>query len=293
MRDDQDSLTRRRIMTRWPASKNERSSMTMTARARLIRPLAACGVILGFVAVVLALHGRVQAQAPRADQPSTKVELLFVQNATSGSFDGKTLTLKSVGPTLYFSDRPERITGQLRTSEFVGHWTKGADSFASNPPNATLSVFGAKEVNSSVVVLTNPKLAGNTLSYTVKVLEGKPPASFKESSLFIDIFGRWRMAAMGMAVGESRGYQEGEQARAPAPAPAPAYAPAPTYAPAPAAPAPAPAAQPAPAPVMTLTASQAAAVAKLKELKSLLTQGLISQAQYDADSKKLLDQIIQ
>lgn len=274
-------------MTRWLASTNERSAMTMRTRPRMIRPLAACGVILAFVAVVLALHGRVQAQAPRANQPSTKVELLFVQNATSGSFDGKTLTLKSVGPTLYFSDRPERITGQLRTSEFVGHWTKGADSFASNPPNATLSVFGAKEVNSSVVVLTNPKLDGNTLSYTVKILEGKPPASFKESSLFIDIFGRWRMAAMGMAVGETRGYQEGEQARAPAPAPAPAYAPAP------AAPAPAPVAQPAPAPATTLTASQAAAVAKLKELKSLLGQGLITQAQYDADSKKLVDQIIQ
>src|SRR4029077_5154286 len=128
MRDDQDSLTRRRIMTRWPASKNERSAMTMRTRARMIRPLAACGVILAFVAVVLALHGRVQAQAPRANQPPPKVERPFVQNATSGSFDGKTLTLKSVGPTLYFSDRPERITGQLRTSEFVSHWTKGADS---------------------------------------------------------------------------------------------------------------------------------------------------------------------
>ena len=270
-------------MTRWLASTNERSAMTMRARPRMIRPLAACGVILAFVAVVLALHGRVQAQAPRANQPSTKVELLFVQNATSGSFDGKTLTLKSVGPTLYFSDRPERITGQLRTSEFVGHWTKGADSFASNPPNATLSVFGAKEVNSSVVVLTNPKLDRDTLSYTVKIVEGKLPASFRESSLFIDILGRWRMAAMGMEVGETRGYQEGEQA-----ARAPAYAPA-----APAAPAPLPAAQPAPAPAMSLTASQAAAVAKLKELKSLLGQGLITQAQYDADSKKLVDQIIQ
>jgi len=80
MRDDQDSLTRRRIMTRWLASTNERSAMTMTTRPRMIRPLAACGVILAFVAVVLALHGRVQAQAPRANQPSTKVELLFVQH---------------------------------------------------------------------------------------------------------------------------------------------------------------------------------------------------------------------
>lgn len=269
-------------MTRWLASKNESASITMRARARMIRALAACGVILGFVAVVLVLHGRVQAQAPRADQPSTKVELLFVQNAASGSFDGKTLTLRGVGSTLFFSDRPERIAGHLRTSDFVGHWAKGSDNFAANPPNATLSVFGAKEASSIVVVLTNPRLDRNTLSYTVKIVEGKLPASFKESSLFIDILGRWRMAAMGMAVGESRGYQEGEQAaRAPAPAPAAA------------APAPPPAAQPAPAPATSLTASQAAAVAKLKELKSLLGQGLITQAQYDADSKKLVDQIIQ
>jgi hypothetical protein len=34
-------------------------------------------------------------------------------------------------------------------------------------------------------------------------------------------------------------------------------------------------------------------VAKLKELKTLLSQGLITQAQYDADSKKLIDQIVQ
>jgi hypothetical protein len=254
--------------------------MTMRARARSIRVLSV-GVIFGVVACGVALHGRVQAQpAPRADQSSSKVELLFVQNAASGNFDGKTLTLKGVGPTLFFSDRPERIAGQLRTSDFVGHWTKGADNFSANPPNATLSIFGAKEVSSIVVVLTNPKLDRNTLSYTVKILEGKLPGSFKESSLFIDILGRWRMAAMGMAVGESRGYQEGEQAaRAPAPAPA--------------APAPPPAAQPAPAPAAGVTAGQAAAVAKLKELKSLLGQGLITQAQYDADSKKLLDQIVQ
>jgi hypothetical protein len=260
--------------------------MTMRTHARLIRSLAVCGVIFGFVAVGLVPHGRVQAQpAPRADQPSTKVELLFVQNAASGNFDGRTLTLKGVGPTLFFSDRPERIAGQVRTSDFVGHWTKGADNFSANPPNATLSIFGAKEVSSIVVVLTNPKLDRNTLSYTVKILEGKLPGSFKESSLFIDILGRWRMAAAGMAVGESRGRAEGEAA-------AKASAPA-----APAAPAPQPAAQPAsppaPAPAAGLTATQAAAVAKLKELKSLLGQGLITQAQYDADSKKLLDQIVQ
>ena len=260
-------------MTRWPASKNERSSMTMRT---------ACGVILGFVAVVLALHGRVQAQAPRADQPTTKVELLFVQNATSGSFDGKTLTLKGVGPTLYFSDRPERITGQLRTSEFVGHWTKGADSFATNPPNATLSVFGAKEVSSTVVVLTNPKLdrqhallhgqdsRGQASRFLQRVFAVHRHPRAVEDGRHGD-GGRGISRIPGRATGG-----EGSCPRRRAGCPAPA-----------------PAAHPAPAPATTLTASQAAAVAKLKELKSLLSQGLISQAQYDADSKKLVDQIIQ
>ena len=39
--------------------------------------------------------------------------------------------------------------------------------------------------------------------------------------------------------------------------------------------------------------TQAAAVAKLKELKSLQSQGLISEAQYQAESQKLLQQIVQ
>jgi pyruvate/2-oxoglutarate dehydrogenase complex dihydrolipoamide acyltransferase (E2) component len=248
-------------------------------------------MLLSVAAATLTLQGRVQAQpASQAAKPSTKVELLFVQNATSGSFDGKTLTLKGVGPTLFFSDRPERIAGQVGTSDFVGHWTKGADNFAASPPNATLSIFGTKDVSSSVVVLTNPKLDRNTLSYTVKILEGKVPATFNESSLFIDILGRWRMAAMGMAIGEARGYQEGQAAaaRPAAPAPAPAApAPAPPRAAAP------PASPAAPAPAAGLTASQAAAVAKLKQLKSLLDQGVITKSQYQEDSQKLLAEIVQ
>ena len=69
-------------------------------------------------------------------------------------------------------------------------------------------------------------------------------------------------------------------------------------------PAPAPVVYPAPAPTVHVTETiqapapavnptQAAAVAKLKELKSLQTQGLISEAQYQAESQKLLSQIVQ
>jgi hypothetical protein len=52
-------------------------------------------------------------------------------------------------------------------------------------------------------------------------------------------------------------------------------------------PAAAPAAAPAP-----VSSSQAATVKKLKELKSLLSQGLITQAQYDADSQKLVNELV-
>jgi hypothetical protein len=51
--------------------------------------------------------------------------------------------------------------------------------------------------------------------------------------------------------------------------------------------------QPSPAPAPAVNPAQAAAVAKLKELKSLQSQGLITEAQYQAESQKLLNQIVQ
>jgi len=42
-----------------------------------------------------------------------------------------------------------------------------------------------------------------------------------------------------------------------------------------------------------VSSSQAATVAKLKELKSLLNQGLITQGQYDVQSQKLLNDLVQ
>jgi hypothetical protein len=47
--------------------------------------------------------------------------------------------------------------------------------------------------------------------------------------------------------------------------------------------------QPAPA----VSSGHAATVQKLKELKSLLNQGLITQTQYNTDSQKLVNELIQ
>ncbi len=139
--------------------------------------------------------------APETKEISDPVQLLFVQNSVTGSYDGKRLNLNGVGSTIFFSDRPERISGHVQNAEFIGHWDEGSDNFASNPPNATLSIFGEKGVNSVVIELTNPKLENNNLSYQVKVLQGELPSNFQESSLFIDILGRWRMYGAGVAAG--------------------------------------------------------------------------------------------
>ncbi len=159
-------------------------------------------------------------------EKSDTVQLLFVQNALTGSYDGKRLTLNNVGSTLFFSDRPERVTGHVQNGEFISHWDKGSDSFAQNPPNATLSIFGEKGVNSIVVELTNPKLENNNLSYQVKVLQGELPNKFQEASLFIDVLGRWRMYAAGAATGAAAASASSYYYHPPVVAPvAPVYAP--------------------------------------------------------------------
>jgi len=119
------------------------------------------------------------------------VQYLFVQSAHSISTRGDKLTLHGVNPsTLFFSDRPERITGHGATEEWVKTWSEGDDSFAANPPNATLSILGGDDIEDVVVVLRDPQLTGSRLTYTVKVLDGKLPASGGASSLFIDVIGR-------------------------------------------------------------------------------------------------------
>jgi hypothetical protein len=125
-----------------------------------------------------------RAQAKQAD-------FLFVQNAASMSYaDGK-LTLKGVSPvTVFFSDRPERIAGNMATQVFVPFWNDGKDSFAKDNPNANLSVLEKDKFNADIVVtLSNPVLKGDQLSYDVKVLEGTMPASGGPASLFIDVIG--------------------------------------------------------------------------------------------------------
>jgi hypothetical protein len=160
------------------------------------------------------------ADDAQSDDPGTNADgaasVLFVQTCSSGTYDGKTLTLNGVGPTLYFSDRPERIEGHLRTSRVIANWAEGENSFASDPPNAVLSAFGNGNVANVTVELSEPRLTDGNLTYDVKVLDGSVPGRFAEASLFIDnIRMRGGRRRRGMVYGDQDFHDLGSSGQAP------------------------------------------------------------------------------
>jgi hypothetical protein len=120
------------------------------------------------------------------------VEALFVQTARKFTSDGSTITLGGLTPTLYFASRPSREVGQLPTVDFVALWTQGADSFAADPPEAVLSFFDRllqpDEIppDDVTVVLRQPVMLGDALTYSIDVVEGSVPAETGGCSVFID-----------------------------------------------------------------------------------------------------------
>ena len=125
------------------------------------------------------------------DTGTKEIEALYVQSAHGMSYQDGRLTLDGIAPTtILFSDRPDRITGHIPSEEFLDSWGEGDNSFADDPPNAVLSTFTEDEINDVVVVLSEPALHGDQMSYSVDILDGEMPDSGGASSLFIDTIGR-------------------------------------------------------------------------------------------------------
>lgn len=120
------------------------------------------------------------------------VPSLFVLNSRGAALQGDTLVLTGVSPSsIIFADRPVRSAGHQPTADVIAEWGSGEDSFAKNPPNATVSVLGKDgSVRDAVVVLKNPKLDGDKLTFNVQTLEGDLAGADGGAALFIDIIGR-------------------------------------------------------------------------------------------------------
>jgi hypothetical protein len=145
------------------------------------------------------------------DADPKEIEALYVQSARGMAYENGQLTLEGIAPTtIIFSDRPDRITGHITLDDFLDSWGEGDDSFADDPPNAALSIFTEDEINDVIVVLSDPQLDGDQLSYSVEILDGELPASGGPSSLFIDMIGR-PMSAVSVAGCHRRGRRRGRR----------------------------------------------------------------------------------
>ena len=121
------------------------------------------------------------------------IEAMFVQSASGlTSSDGSVKFHGLAHSTLFFADRPKRVVGHLHSRKFVEQWGEGENSFADDPPNAVVSFLenGDTVPEEVTVVLRDPQLDGDTLTYKVEVLDGTLPVSAGPCSLFIDPIGR-------------------------------------------------------------------------------------------------------
>jgi hypothetical protein len=153
----------------------------------------------------LAAQNAISAPAQKAvgSHSAKMVPSLAVLNSGGAKLEGDKLTMTSVAPnSIVFADRPVRAAGHVLTADFIKQWDVGHDSFAKDPPNATISVLNkdGTAIEDAVVVLKSPKLEGDTLTFEVSVLEGDLQGADGPASLFIDWFAA-RGPYGGVAVG--------------------------------------------------------------------------------------------
>lgn len=152
------------------------------------------GKLIALASALILLTLSVSRAEDKEKPDAPKIQLMFVQTADDFKADGKMLRLVNVGQqTLYFSDRPVRIAGHLTMPAFMDEWKagEGVDDFASDPPNATLSVYesGGHENKMAVVEISHPVIEGKDMVYTYKLIEGTMPKNGGATALFIDWVG--------------------------------------------------------------------------------------------------------
>lgn len=168
---------------------------------RLAAALLAASTLLGLPYAAGAQTAGAPQSAPQSaplagktigkPQQPQLVPSMIVLTARGAKLAGQTLTLEGISPSaIVFADRPIRSAGHALTKHLLEEWSSSApDSFAKDPPNATVSVLNkAKgEVVDAVMVLKSPKLEGDKLVFNVEVIEGNLAGGDGAVSVFLDI----------------------------------------------------------------------------------------------------------
>lgn len=116
---------------------------------------------------------------------------MFVLNARGARLQDNKLVLEGIAPSvIVFADRPVRSAGHAMLAHVLEEWTaKAPNSFAKDPPNATISVLNKAKASvvDAVVTLKSPKLEGDRLTFEVDVLEGDLTGADGGASVFMDL----------------------------------------------------------------------------------------------------------
>ena len=137
----------------------------------------------------------VYAQENATDSDDQK--FFAIQHARSGSISEINETVYSLelndvsDKTILFSDRPDRIVTSSSTSDFIGNWSTGTNSFAVDAPNAVLVVDESEKQNIAIVELFKPVYDYNekTLKYDItpdNTTSIELPGEFGQNVIIVD-----------------------------------------------------------------------------------------------------------
>lgn len=146
-------------------------------------------LILGLILFTFLYPFAFAIQNKEINSNKEKISFSFVLPATSAKMtegkNGKILTLTVPDKKIiYFSDRPERIAGNMSLEQFVQQWNKGKDSFKKDPPNAILVHAGSEKGIS--LELTRIQLSKSGDTVTFQIISNDHFTQVKDAFLFID-----------------------------------------------------------------------------------------------------------
>ena len=151
---------------------------------------------LSVLAVVISMTTLVYGQEGNATEHVPK--FFVVQHAQSGSISeiNETfyfLELNDVSDkTILFSDRPDRIVKSLSTSDFIGNWYTGEDSFEVDAPNAVIVVNDKeRQQNTAIIELFDPIYDSDKMTLKYEVIPDNATSidlsrEFGQTTMIID-----------------------------------------------------------------------------------------------------------
>ncbi|MEM1130022.1 MAG: hypothetical protein AAGH83_05795 [Pseudomonadota bacterium] len=117
--------------------------------------------------------------------PPVGTDVLTVQQGDRASYDGERLTLHNARKTLWFSDRPDRLYGDVSGATYVAAWDEGG-TFVSDPPNAVLIGEDGGLSEPVVMILESAEETEDGFRYLVTMISGDMPDELDLPALFVD-----------------------------------------------------------------------------------------------------------